>query len=85
MNSYLHSGRNATEMTDGQTALAEGETPEHQLGNLAQALNGYLELLAMRTKDEASVRYIESARIAALAMVRTPVIKGAIPRAVAPD
>lgn len=57
------------EMQDEGPAMAQDETPEHQLRNLAQAVTGYLELLALRTEDEASAKYIESARTAALEMV----------------
>lgn len=37
----------------------------HQLGNLLQVVNGNLELIALRTTDEATLRYIANARAAA--------------------
>ena len=37
----------------------------HELANLAQALNGYLELASARTDDELAVRYLANARLAA--------------------
>jgi signal transduction histidine kinase len=37
----------------------------HQLGNLLQVINGNLELIAQRTTDETTLRYIANARTAA--------------------
>jgi hypothetical protein len=37
----------------------------HQLGNLLQVINGNLELIAQRTTDETTLRYVAHARIAA--------------------
>ena len=37
----------------------------HQLGNLLQAVNGNLELVAQRTTDETALRYLANARAAA--------------------
>lgn len=37
----------------------------HQLGNLLQVVNGNLELIAQRTTDEATLRYLANARTAA--------------------
>ena len=37
----------------------------HALANLAQVVNGNLELIAARTTDEPSLRYLENARAAA--------------------
>ena len=37
----------------------------HRLGNLLQVVNGNLELVAQRTTDETSLRYLANARAAA--------------------
>lgn len=37
----------------------------HQLGNLLQVVNGNLELIAQRTTDESTLRYVANARAAA--------------------
>ena len=37
----------------------------HQLGNLLQVVNGNLELIAQRTADETTLRYLANARAAA--------------------
>jgi signal transduction histidine kinase len=37
----------------------------HDLGNLLQVVSGNLELLALRTTDEAALRYLANARAAA--------------------
>lgn len=37
----------------------------HQMGNLLQVVNGNLELIALRTTDEAALRYLANARTAA--------------------
>lgn len=37
----------------------------HQLGNLLQVVNGNLELIAQRTTDEGTLRYVANARAAA--------------------
>ena len=37
----------------------------HQLGNLLQVVSGNLELIAQRTEDETTLRYLANARTAA--------------------
>jgi two-component sensor histidine kinase len=37
----------------------------HRLGNLLQVISGNLELVASRTSDEAALRYLANARVAA--------------------
>lgn len=37
----------------------------HRLGNLLQVVNGNLELIAQRTTDETTLRYLANARTAA--------------------
>jgi signal transduction histidine kinase len=47
-------------------ALAElASRLAHQLGNLLQVVNGNLELIAQRTTDETTLRYLANARNAA--------------------
>jgi signal transduction histidine kinase len=48
-----------------QHPLAAAGAPHHDLMNLLQAVQGYLELLAGRTEDETSQRYVANARTAA--------------------
>ena len=43
---------------------AEAERLAHQLGNLLQVVSGNLELIAMRTADETTLRYLANARTA---------------------
>lgn len=42
-----------------------GARVAHQLGNLLQVVSGNLELIAQRTTDEATLRYLANARTAA--------------------
>lgn len=49
-----------------QEAVCElGARVAHQLGNLLQVVNGNLELIAQRTTDETTLRYVANARAAA--------------------
>lgn len=38
---------------------------DHQICNLVQAVNGYIELAARRTQDEDTLRFLANARAAA--------------------
>ena len=42
----------------------------HELGNLVQVVSGYLELLAIRTEDEDSCRYVATAQTAVQQIAR---------------
>jgi hypothetical protein len=48
-----------------EAVSAHGPQFTHELGNLVQVVSGYLELLAARTEDEVSLRYIATAQTAA--------------------
>lgn len=48
-----------------EAASSHGPDLTHELGNLVQVVSGYLELLATRTEDELSLRYIGTAQTAA--------------------
>lgn len=45
--------------------LDADQAAAHEISNLLQVVSGYLELLAARTDDTISCRYIESAQLAA--------------------
>ena len=49
----------------GEAARELASRLAHRLGNLLQVVNGNLELVAQRTTDETSLRYLANARAAA--------------------
>jgi len=48
--------------------MPETESSAHQLRNLAQAISGYLELIASKTVDETYLHYVANAQTAATEM-----------------